>query len=216
MNLLRDFDGTVMSMRKVVADYPKFARRNNGDAFTDNEAITLLRQRELEWSYGLVPASSWPAASTAEERLLSIYDVLNDWFHRDDYQTCVIITLAIEMARQGTLSTESLDYIDHVREMIGAFAIELQLRDPVGFALSWRVLMKGAILAAVDGDIDAALRAKSMAYSLIRRHISSSEFDYELDYQTIVPSAARAVAAASAVSPEAKELASAIEWLEFG
>src|ERR1700710_2546378 len=117
MNLLLDFDGTVMSMQKVLLEYPKFAVKFDGDDFADDSAVTLLRQRELEWSYSLEPFADGLRRSTPEERLLSIYDVLDDWFRRDDYEACVIITMAIEMAKQGPLSQESADYVARVRGM---------------------------------------------------------------------------------------------------
>jgi hypothetical protein len=36
-------------------------------------------------------------------------------------------------------------------------------RDPEAFARAWHILMKGAIVAAMEGDHEAAQRAKSLA-----------------------------------------------------
>jgi pimeloyl-ACP methyl ester carboxylesterase len=47
---------------------------------------------------------------------------------------------------------------------------EAGLRDPGSFARSWHILMKGAIVAAAEGDVDAARWGKSMAQSLLDRH----------------------------------------------
>jgi hypothetical protein len=41
------------------------------------------------------------------------------------------------------------------------------MRDPDGFAHSYQLLMKGSIVAAAGGDVDAAGRAKSMALLLL-------------------------------------------------
>jgi AcrR family transcriptional regulator len=52
------------------------------------------------------------------------------------------------------------------------FAEQAALRDSAAFAHSWHILMKGSIIAAAEGDLDAAKRAKAMARRLIDSHRS--------------------------------------------
>jgi hypothetical protein len=54
------------------------------------------------------------------------------------------------------------------------FAEEAGLRDPESFARSWHILMKGSIIAATEGDADAARRGESMARLLIEQHRSAN------------------------------------------
>ena len=49
-------------------------------------------------------------------------------------------------------------------------ATEAGLRDPAEFARSWHILMKGSIIAAAEGDTEAAQRAKAMGRLLIEQH----------------------------------------------
>jgi hypothetical protein len=49
-------------------------------------------------------------------------------------------------------------------------ADEAGLRDSENFARSWHILMKGSIIAAAEGDLDAAQRAKALGRSLIVDH----------------------------------------------
>jgi hypothetical protein len=44
------------------------------------------------------------------------------------------------------------------------------LRDVENFARSWHILMKGSIISAAEGDVQAAQRAKAMARTLIEQH----------------------------------------------
>jgi hypothetical protein len=53
---------------------------------------------------------------------------------------------------------------------VSSLAEEAGLRDPEGFALSWHILMKGAIVQAAEGDSKAAQRAKTMAQLLLENH----------------------------------------------
>jgi hypothetical protein len=56
------------------------------------------------------------------------------------------------------------------RAIVRRFAEADGLRDPDAFAHSWHILMKGSIVAAAEGDAEAARRAKSMARLLIEQH----------------------------------------------
>ena len=49
-------------------------------------------------------------------------------------------------------------------------ADEAGLNDTDAFARSWHILMKGAIISAAEGDLDAAQQAKAMARQLLERH----------------------------------------------
>ena len=44
------------------------------------------------------------------------------------------------------------------------------LRDPASFAHSWHILMKGSIVSAAEGDLEAARRAQSIGRLLIDEH----------------------------------------------
>jgi len=45
----------------------------------------------------------------------------------------------------------------------------------VYIASSWHILMKGAVILAAVGDLDAALRAQKMAQNLIDQHRPGAE-----------------------------------------
>jgi hypothetical protein len=64
----------------------------------------------------------------------------------------------------------SADHLENVRSIVRRFAEEAGLRDAGSFAHSWHILMKGSIVAAAEGDAEAARRAKSMGRRLIDQH----------------------------------------------
>ncbi len=136
----------------------------------DELAAECLERREREWTFGVVEAGARARGATPEERLLAIFDVFDDWFHRDDYEACTFINVLLEMGRDHPLGRASAEYLVHIRRIVGTLATEAGLRDPDELALSWHILMKGSIINAVEGDSRAALRAKEMARDLIARH----------------------------------------------
>ena len=136
----------------------------------DRLVLAFLEMREQRWTYGLVEAEAERRGSDPEERLLAIFDVLDEWFHREDFEACSFINVLLEMGPQHPAADASVEYLDHIRSIVRRFADEADLRDTESFARSWHILMKGSIVSAAEGDAEAARRGKAMARLLIDQH----------------------------------------------
>ncbi|MDQ3905795.1 MAG: TetR/AcrR family transcriptional regulator [Actinomycetota bacterium] len=137
----------------------------------DDLVLAVLARREQNWTKGLVDAGARRRGNTAQERLLAIFDVFDEWFAcEDDFEACSFINVLLEMGAVHPLGQASIDYLANIRHVIREWAEEAQLREPDEFAHSWHILMKGSIIAAAEGDTKAAQRAKRMAAWLIRSH----------------------------------------------
>jgi AcrR family transcriptional regulator len=139
----------------------------------DDLVLAVLARREQNWTKGLVDAGARRLSNTAQERLLAIFDVFDEWFTcGDDFEACSFINVLLEMGAVHPLGRASIDYLANIRNMVRDWAEEAQLREPEEFARCWHILMKGSIIAAAEGDTDAAQRAKRMAASLIQSYSS--------------------------------------------
>jgi AcrR family transcriptional regulator len=141
--------------------------------FPSKDALVLafLEQREDLWTRQLVEAGARERGTTAEERLLAIFDVFHDWFHQDDFEGCSFINVLLETAdREHPVGKASVQYLENIRTIVRTLAEEADLRDPEAFALSWHLLMKGAIVQAAEGDRLAAQRAKTIARLVLEQH----------------------------------------------
>ena len=78
--------------------------------------------------------------------------------------------LLLEMGAEHPAGRASVRHVENIRAIVRQLADEAELRDTDAFARSWHILIKGSIVAAAEGDLDAAQRAKAMARSLIDRH----------------------------------------------
>jgi AcrR family transcriptional regulator len=132
--------------------------------------LAVLEHREQVWTLGLVEAEARRRGSTPEERLLAVFDVFDEWFRSDEFDTCTFVNVLLEMGAAHVLGAASIRHLENIRTMIAQLATEAGLRDPEAFARSWHILMKGSIVSAAEGDTDAALRAQTMAASLIDQH----------------------------------------------
>ncbi|CQD12092.1 TetR family transcriptional regulator [Mycobacterium lentiflavum] len=144
--------------------YRHFATKND-------LVLAVLERREEIWTHGLIEAQSEQRGTTPEEQLLAIFDVMHEWFQlRDGFEGCSFINVLLELGADHPAGQASIAHIDHVRDIVRRRAQAAGLTDVEDFASSWHILMKGAIVLAAVGDLEAARRAQKMAVALIRQH----------------------------------------------
>ena len=141
--------------------------------FDSKDALVLafLQQREQLWTRNWVEAEARRRGETPEEQLLAIFDLFDEWFQKDDFEGCSFINVLLEMNdRESVVGKASAEHLLNIRSIIRTLAEEAELRDSDKFAHSWHILMKGSIVAAGEGDREAARRAQAMGRLLIEQH----------------------------------------------
>ena len=136
----------------------------------DELVIAFLERREQRWTLEWVETEARRRGTTPEERLLAIFELFDEWFHRDDFEACSFVNVLLEMGPAHPAGQASVRHLASIRSVVGRLAEEAGLRDPGSFARSWHILMKGSIVSAAEGDAEAAQRARSMAVLLIEQH----------------------------------------------
>ena len=136
----------------------------------DDLVIAFLERREERWTVAWVEAEARRRGTTPEEQLLAIFELFDEWFHRDDFEACSFINVLLEMGPEHPVGRASVRHLESIRSVVSRLAEEAALRDPESFARSWHILMKGSIVSATEGDAEAAQRARSMAQLLIEQH----------------------------------------------
>ena len=139
-------------------------------ASKDELVVAFLELREQRWTLGWVEAEARRRAQAPEEQLLAIFDLFDEWFHHNDFEACSFINVLLEMGPAHRAGRASVAHLENIRTVVRRLAENAGLRDPASFARSWHILMKGSIVSAVEGDSDAARRAKAMARRLIEDH----------------------------------------------
>jgi AcrR family transcriptional regulator len=133
-------------------------------------ALAFLERREELWTHGFVEAGARSRGATPDEQLLAIFDVFDGWFREEDFEACSFINVLLELGPRHAVGKASIDYLENIRGIVRSLAEEADLRDVESFARSWHILMKGSIISATEGDVDAAKRAQKMAALLIDQH----------------------------------------------
>jgi AcrR family transcriptional regulator len=142
--------------------------------------LAVLQRREELWTLGLVEQQSRLRGGTPEEQLLAIFDVFHDWFQkREDFDGCSFINVLLELGAAHPAGQASIHYLDNIRTIVRERAEAAGLVDVDDFARSWHILMKGSIISAAEGDLEAAHRAQAMARRLIEHHRHHAEVTAE-------------------------------------
>ena len=136
----------------------------------DKLVLAFLDLREQRWTKDIIEAESMRRGSNPEERLLAIFDVLDEWFHRDDFEAGSFIKVLLELGPKHPAGDASVRHLEQLRAIVRHLAEEAGLRDTESFARSWHILMEGSIVVAAEGDVEAARRAKAMARLLIEEY----------------------------------------------
>src|SRR5215207_2263802 len=134
--------------------------------FGSKDALVLafLERREQRWTRDWLQRAIERRAVDPGERLLAIFDVFDEWFQREDFEGCSFINVLLEIAEpRHELHRASANYLARIRAVVEELATDAGVADPEGLAHKWHILMKGAIVAASEGDREAARRAREVA-----------------------------------------------------
>ena len=136
----------------------------------DELVLAFLRRREDLWTRAWLQAEVQRRADTPASRLLAIFDVFDKWFRRADFEGCSFINVLLEINQpEHPLRQASIAHLATIRVFLRQLATDAGVADADAIARQWHILMKGSIIAATEGDAQAALRAQELGRLLLQR-----------------------------------------------
>jgi len=134
----------------------------------DELVLEFLRRREQRWTQEWLQAEVERRTDDPAERLLAIFDVFDAWFRTEDFEGCAFINVLLELAdRTSSVRKATIVHLATIRSFLQGLASDAGVADPEDFARSWHILMKGSIVAAGEGDHEAARRAQAIGKLLL-------------------------------------------------
>ena len=131
--------------------------------------LAFLERREQLWTRDWLEAEVARRASDPRDRLLAIFDVFDSWFRAPEFEGCSFINVLLEHPSGGhPVHRAAAAYLAGIRQFLDDLARQAGIPDSQSFAREWHILMKGSIVAAGEGDRDAAMRAKKVATLLLQ------------------------------------------------
>lgn len=146
--------------------------------FDSKEALVLafLERREELWTRRWLQREVEDRASEPTARLLAIFDVFDQWFHRRDFEGCSFINVLLEHPDpRDPIHRASAVRLAEIRDFVEDLASHAGIAQAGDFARQWHILMKGSIVAAGEGDREAARRAKAVGTALLAQALPGAE-----------------------------------------
>ena len=136
----------------------------------DDLVVVVLERHEALWTHGLLERESARRASEPADRLVALVDVFHEWLRDDGYGGCLFINSALEVHdRSPAIQAASKAALERVYALLVELAQDAQLSEPRSFAHQLQVVLRGSIVAAVEGNFAAVDEARSLALQLIDR-----------------------------------------------
>jgi AcrR family transcriptional regulator len=140
--------------------------------FRSKDALVLafLQEREKRWTLEWLHAEVTSRAEDGAGRMLAIFDVFDEWFRQPDFEGCSFINVLLEFGElEHPIRRATTEHLATIRGLVREFAEQAGMADPDAVARQWHILMKGSIVAAGEGDREAARRARALGELLLER-----------------------------------------------
>ena len=139
-------------------------------ATKDDLVLEFLAQREQRWTCEWLQAEVMKRADNPSERLLAIFEVFDEWFHKDDFEGCAFVTILLEAAGTNPkLRDACAKHLENIRTYLESLASEVGVANIEVFVYKWHILMKGSIVSALEGNRNAARHAHEIAQVLLEQ-----------------------------------------------
>jgi AcrR family transcriptional regulator len=136
----------------------------------DTLVLAFLQEREKRWTLEWLHAEVTSRAEDGAGRMLAIFDVFDGWFRQPDFEGCSFINVLLEFGElEHPIRRATTEHLATIRGLVREFAEQAGMADPDAVARQWHILMKGSIVAAGEGDREAARRAQALGELLLER-----------------------------------------------
>jgi AcrR family transcriptional regulator len=136
----------------------------------DDLAVSVLARHQEVWTTGWLEQEIARRGETPAARLLALFDAFDMWFRRNDYEGCLFARTLLETrAPANPVRAAAAAGLANVRVLIRDLSKDAGVRDPEAFALKIQLLLLGATVAAVSGELDAARRGREVARLMLEQ-----------------------------------------------
>lgn len=131
-------------------------------------ALAFMRRREELWTRAWLQHEVERIGGSPGKRLLGVFDIYDRWFRSSNFDGCAFVNVMLETkGGDRVIRPAAIAHLTTIRKFLEHMAGEAGITDPEGFAWKWHILMKGAIIAAGQGDLNAARRAREIGELLL-------------------------------------------------
>jgi AcrR family transcriptional regulator len=166
--LFQRFGTRAVGIDRIIAD-SGVAKMSLYRHFRSKQALVeaFMERREERWTLAWLKADVEARSDDPRERLLAVFDVFDGWFHKKSFEGCSFINVLLEYPPASPLHDRAAEHLANIRAFLTELAEAAGLDDAARFAATWHILMKGSIIAAGEGNRDAARHARAAAEAVL-------------------------------------------------
>ena len=136
----------------------------------DDLAVAVLEHHSDVWTHGWLEAQIKKRATTPAGRILALFDAFNEWFHSDGYRGCLLLNSLQETRDPASpVRAAAQAALSDIRTLIRDLGRAAGAGDPERLAFEIQTLLMGSVVAAVNGDTNAAARMRPIARRLLEQ-----------------------------------------------
>jgi AcrR family transcriptional regulator len=136
----------------------------------DDLAASVLGRHQDVWMSGWLEEELARRGGTPAARVLAIFDAFDNWFRCDDYEGDLFARSLLEARDpENPVRSAAVAGLANMRALIRNLAKEAGVQDPGRFAFQIQLLLLGATVAAVSGELDAARRGREVARLMLEQ-----------------------------------------------
>jgi AcrR family transcriptional regulator len=165
----------------TILERSRCAKASLYNNFDSKEALALayLERRAALWTRAWLFAEIRRRARNPRAQLLAIFDVFDVWFQRRSFEGCSFINIMLESEPDSAIRREAVAHLARIRADLRELIAGAGFADVDKLVQVFHMLMKGSIVAACEGNRNAAREAKDAARIVLdgwrktRRHAAA-------------------------------------------
>jgi AcrR family transcriptional regulator len=131
-------------------------------------AVAVLLRHEQLWTREWLEAESARRANSPEGRVLAVFDLFEEWFGQAGYDGCLFINTLLETRDHSSPARKAaIAAIENVYEFVRRLLEEAGVPDSEAVAHQIQILLRGSIVAALEGRVEAVKQGRLAAERLL-------------------------------------------------
>jgi AcrR family transcriptional regulator len=134
----------------------------------DALAVAVLERHELLWTRRWLEPEAMRLARSPGGGPIAIFDALDEWFGQGDFEGCLFLNALLETRdRSSPVRRAAVAAIENVYDVVQRLLEEAGIANADAVAHQVQIIMRGTIIAAVQGQADAVKQGRVAAQRLL-------------------------------------------------
>jgi AcrR family transcriptional regulator len=134
----------------------------------DALAVAVLERHELLWTRRWLEPEAMRLARSPGGGPIAIFDALDEWFGQADFEGCLFLNALLETRdRASPVRRAAVAAIENVYDVVQRLLEEAGIVNSEAVAHQVQIIMRGTIIAAVQGQADAVKQGRVAAQRLL-------------------------------------------------